>query len=156
MKRFILVVAVLLMTAQAYAQLVPGAGYINSTLNTKYGGNSIEKEVSGGFYAGASYNLIFDDDDTGLGIAPGLYFSMLSARNVESRDFPYLKALTGSVNFREMALNVPVDVTYSFELADGAKIFAYAGPTFQLGLSSKYSSDGLLSLNGIFKCFHRV
>jgi hypothetical protein len=130
----IVLAAALFAGTNAFAQIYPGAGYINSTLSGQYNGNAITPEQSNGFYAGASYNVGLSG---GLSVAPGLYFSMITNTQEGSGGVSGIATVNSKTVFTEMALNVPVMANYSYALTRDAKVFAYAGPTFQLGLSSK-------------------
>lgn len=127
-KIFAAAAAALMMLAagNAYAQISVGAGYLNSTLSSKYNGNKVSEGARGamnGFYLGASYNLRFGE----FGVAPGLYYSFLGGSDT------VLNVTTGAT---EMAINVPVNLNYGYDL-NGVRLFAFAGPTFQFGLMSK-------------------
>lgn len=139
MKKIIALVfaAALFAGTNAYAQLSAGAGYINSNLSGRYNGNKQDPQNSNGFYAGASYNVPVA---SGLCVAPGAYFSMLT--NTSESGVSVLGISQNSKStFTEMALNVPLLFNYGVNLASDAKVFAFAGPTFQFGLSSKVVTD---------------
>ncbi len=129
MKKIFAAAAALLMLAgaNAFAQISVGAGYLNSTLDSKYNGNKVSEGARGsmnGFYVGASYNLKFGE----FGIAPGIYYSFLGGSD---------KAILNTdVKAVEQAINVPVNFNYGYNL-NGVRLFAFAGPTVQFGLSSK-------------------
>lgn len=127
-KFFVAAAAALMMLAgtNAYAQLSVGAGYLNSTLSAKYDGKAYDAGALGamnGFYVGGSYNLKFGE----FGIAPGIYYSFLAGSN---------EVLTVVTKASEQAINVPINFNYGYNLS-GVRLFAFAGPTFQFGLSSK-------------------
>ncbi|MBO6170337.1 MAG: outer membrane beta-barrel protein [Bacteroidales bacterium] len=149
MKRFcVIIAAILLSGSMSFAQIVPGAGYVHSTIS--YSGNGSSSSTSqSGFFAGAS--MVVDIPAVnGLGFVPGLYFSLITESKQDSATIPYLGTQSAKSTFTEMAFNVPTVLKYSFALSGGAKVFAYAGPTFQLGLSSKTRVDasGIISGSG--------
>ena len=114
----------------AFAQLSVGAGYLNSTLSAKYDGKAYDAGALGamnGFYVGGSYNLKFGE----FGIAPGIYYSFLTGSDT---------VLTVTTKAVEQALNVPLYLNYGYSL-NGVRLFAFAGPTFQFGLSSKTNNE---------------
>lgn len=111
--------ALLLVGTNASAQLSVGAGYLNSSEKTQ--AKNVEKADLNGFYAGAHYNVPLV---AGLGVAPGLYVDMLFGKQEAN-------------NYTELALNVPVNLNYSFVLGRDTKVFVYAGPVFQYGLLSR-------------------
>ena len=135
MKKIIAIVlaAALFAGTNAFAQLYPGAGYINSTLSGQFNGNAQDPVNSNGFYAGASFNVALPG---GLAVAPGLYASLITNTS-EGGVSLFGVSQNSKSTFTEIALNVPVMANYTYALNRDAKVFAYAGPTFQLGLSSK-------------------
>ena len=133
----IVLAAALFAGTNAFAQLYPGVGYINSTLSGQYNGNAVDPVNSNGFYAGASFNVALTG---GLAVAPGLYASLItntSEGGVSGNLFGYTLSQSSKSTFTEIALNVPIMANYTYALNRDSKVFAFAGPTFQLGLSSK-------------------
>ena len=131
MKKFIAIAAALvLFGTQAFAQFSVGAGYINSTQSGKY------KDIQGnwqknkntidlnGAYVGANYTIDLGDLVNGLGITPGVYFTLLAGKD---------KDIT-TLSYTDVAANVPININYGFDLTGAFKLFAYAGPIFQLGI----------------------
>lgn len=116
----------MLIGTQAFAQLSVNGGYINSQLATPN-----VKSGSNGAYAGVSFNLPVVG---ALGVAPGIYYSGLFSKNTELFGF-------GTGSFQEHAINVPVYLNYTIELARDTNFFIYGGPTAQYGLSSKVKHD---------------
>lgn len=142
MKKIIVIAAVLLLLGiQAKAQLVTGAGYIYSS--EKYAKVDEKTPYHGGF-VGVSYNIPVV---AGLGVAPGVYASLLihkEAANAGSAKTNY--NIAGSR--REVAVNIPVHVTYSLKLGSNIGLFAYAGPMFQVGLINTTTVTGSVSILG--------
>lgn len=136
----ILAASLMLLGTQAYAQLVVGAGYLHNiessknTSNNKAVGDPVHLN---GFYVGASYNIQFAKY---FGVAPGFYVDMLfqSKNNASGGTFGGV-LLSGSVsyNYTEVALNLPVNLTFKMPIGDNADIFAFAGPTFQYGVMAR-------------------
>lgn len=145
MKRIIgltLAAILLLMGTRAQAQIVAGAGYLYSSEKT----TSIDGTTPyHGFYLGASYNIALG---SGFGVAPGLYASFL-LHNVNSNAGSAKTGYNVDGNDREFALNVPVRVTYNYDLGGGRSIFAFAGPAFQLGLTNSTTVTGSVSVLGL-------
>lgn len=134
----------LLVGTEAYAQLVPGVGYLLS-LETSNTSSDSETTPFHGFYAGVSYNIPIV---AGLSVAPGLYANMLFRNGHEE----YREGFAGLYlqgSYREFALNVPVNVAYSIELAGDMAIRFFAGPVFQYGLMSKTNYSGSLTIPGV-------
>lgn len=141
MKKFfatILAASMMFAGINASAQILVGAGYINSELSGQYNGNKVDPENSNGFYAGASFNLPLSGD---FGIAPGAYFSLITKTSAGGGSVLGV-SYSGKSTFTEMALNIPVLANYTYALNNDTKFFAYAGPTFQLGLQSQTASEG--------------
>lgn len=133
MKRFvsiILAASMMLAAQSSFAQVIVGGGYLNSTLNTE-GSNPSN---ANGAYAGASFNLPVAE---GLSVAPGIYWSMLTSKDVSSLG----NWITTTGTFTEHALNVPVLLNYGVNFGANSKFFVFAGPTAQYGLSSTVRTD---------------
>lgn len=142
----VLTAALLLAGTRANAQLMLGAGYLNSAETlTNTSSNNAEKADLNGFYAGVTYNIPIA---AGLGLAPGVYASMLFGQTASSYNGSFLSA-SSSNKYNEMAINAPVNLTFSYKVNRDFKVFAYAGPVFQYGLSSKNTVDGKASIGGI-------
>ena len=139
MKKFfstLLAASLMLLGTQAFAQMSVNAGYLNSTLASK---NSSAN--ANGAYAGVSFNIPVAG---GLGIAPGVYYSMITGKTLDLGSIA-----TGTLT--EHAINVPVYVNYGFGLSRDTKFFIFGGPTVQYGLASSTKlSSGLIdgSVNG--------
>lgn len=134
-----LLAAALLLASTAHAQLQVGAGYLNSTLTQA----SKEASVTNGFYAGLSYNIPVV---AGLGVAPGLYYSMLGGKNTGGVNFFGLASTSTESKFSESAINLPVYLNYGIQMAKDFKFFVFAGPTVQYGLSSTTKSNTTVSV----------
>ena len=133
--------SLLLISSQAFAQLVPGAGYFFASEKT---GNS-DAVANHGFYVGTSYNIALG---SGFGVAPGLYLDMLVHGQTAAAGSSIASAyLVG--RYREFALNLPINLNYSLDFTDNLSLVIFAGPTFQLGLSSETTVTGEASFLGI-------
>lgn len=141
MKKIAILVAAFMLSAPVFAQMIPGAGYINSTLSS---GSSSESQ--NGLYAGASMEMGVPSVK-GLTFVPGAYLSLITATGTTSGDFIIISGSTKST-FTEVAINVPAYFKYGIDFNGGARVFAYAGPTAQLGLFSKTNTDSQSS--GLF------
>ena len=128
-----------LMTASTYkrkslnTKLSLNAGYLNSTLKSDNSSSN-----ANGAYAGVSLNIPLAG---GLGIAPGVYYSMLTSKSGDNADILGIP-VSGSSTFMEHAINVPLYLNYGIELASDTRVFLFGGPTFQYGLASKVTLDG--------------
>lgn len=141
MKKIAILVTAFMLSAPVFAQIIPGAGYINSTLSS---GSS--SDTQNGLYAGASMEMGVPSVK-GLTFVPGAYLSLITATGTTSGDFIIISGSTKST-FTEVSINVPAYFKYSIDLNGGARVFAYAGPTAQLGLFSKTNTDSQSS--GLF------
>ena len=142
MKKFlstILAASLMLLGTTAFAQMSVNAGYLNSTETTKGSSNSVN---SHGAFAGVSFNIPLAG---GLGIAPGVYYSMITNKSAAAGNIFGLN-ISGASTFMEHALNVPVYVNYGFALAPDTKFFVFGGPTAQYGLAS--TTKGEIGVGG--------
>ncbi len=150
----VLSAALVLLGTQAKAQLSVGAGYLNSTETTTItNSNNSSSAGLNGIYVGGQYNLPIV---AGLNIAPGLYLDMLfggSKSEAAGTVFGIPVSANGSVKYTELALNIPVNLNYTFHVGSDFNVFLYAGPVLQYGLLSKSSANagasaGAISIGG--------
>lgn len=120
--------ALMLIGSEAFAQLAVGAGYFSATdkstvtvLNTE----TTSKGSFDGFYVGATYGIDLSSVTEGLGFEPGV-----------AANFGFDKD-DNKVNYKDFALQVPLNLKYAYELDGDLKIFALAGPALQFGLLKK-------------------
>lgn len=142
----VLAAALMLLGTQAKAQLNIGVGYLNSTEIDTQTSNNKELDRTGlnGIFVGASYNIEIVD---GLGVAPGFYVNALFAEQTWSGGIsilPIVGSVTGT--YRDVALNVPINLNYKYEVNGNFGIFAYAGPVFQYGVSCKTTYHGSIKI----------
>ena len=133
MKKFfsiLLAASLMLLGTQAFAQMSVNAGYLSSSLKT---GNADPSNANGA-YAGVSFNVPVAG---AFGIAPGVYYSMITSKNFASLG----SILSASGTFVEHAINVPVYLNYGIDLARDTNVFIYGGPTLQYGLASTVKTD---------------
>ena len=134
MKKFFVIVAMLLAGFSASAQINIGAGYMWDFWAQKNGSSKAGSRSMSGVYAGVSYNIQIVE---GLGLAPGAYFSWATGIDLDKNGDKCKETVNGkevSLSSTHMALTIPVHITYSMDLGPG-KAFAYLGPAFQYGLS---------------------
>ena len=139
MKKFfstLLVAALMLVGTNAFAQMSFNAGYLNSTQS--FDGSSSKSINSHGAFAGISFNIPISG---GLGIAPGVYYSMITNKSGGAGTILGIPA-SASSTFMEHAVNVPVYLNYGIDLARDTKVFFYGGPTVQYGLASSTTLAG--------------
>ncbi len=119
--------SLMLLGTSAYAQLAVGAGYVNSKQTLKTSQTTFSAPTNG-FYAGLEYNVPVGDF---FGLSAGVNFEYLMSKNYS------LSVVSG--DFKEQYINAPVHINVGFPLADGIRLFAFAGPTFSYALSGKVS-----------------
>lgn len=130
MKKIILSIALVAIAASsAMAQVGVGVGYLSSTATSKISDSS-SSTTSNGFYAGGDYDVNVAKN---LYIAPGLYYGFTQYKTEGS--VGSLASATSTTTDQYLA--VPVNVKYSYPVASNIKLFAYAGPRLDFGLSSK-------------------
>ncbi|MBR5661520.1 MAG: PorT family protein [Bacteroidales bacterium] len=133
MKKFfstLLAASLMLIGTQAFAQTSVNAGYLNSSQSfSESNSNSIN---SNGAYAGVSFNIPLAG---GFGIAPGLYYSMITNKSGSTGSILGIP-VSASSTFMEHAVNVPLYLNYNLNLASDSNFFIFAGPTAQYGLAS--------------------
>lgn len=121
----------MLVGTSAFAQASLGAGFVHGKTDIDVSLLGIAtKEVDAslnGFYVGGSYNIPVGT--SGLGIAPGLYFSYLTKDNAD------LAVTKGDLT--ETYFTVPVDLNLGVPVADGVRFIVFGGPTLSYGLTSK-------------------
>ena len=131
MKKLIAIAAALVLVGtQAFAQLSVGAGYLNSTeITTRQTNDGVKKNSQdlNGFYAGANYTIGLDGLVEGLAVTPGAYASMLFGTNKDNTN----------VSYRDLSVNIPINISYGFNLTSDFKLMAFAGPIFQIGIINK-------------------
>lgn len=121
----------MLIGTSAFAQASLGAGYVYGKTNIDVNILSIlttEVDASlNGFYLGGSYNIPVGT--SGLGIAPGLYFSYLTKDNAN------LAVAEGDLT--ETYFTAPIDLNLGVPVGDGLRFIVFGGPTLSYGLTSK-------------------
>ena len=122
--------SLMLLGTQAFAQISVNAGYLNSAQS--FNNSDVKSINSNGAYAGVSVNLPLAG---GFGIAPGLYYSMITNKDGSSGSILGIPVSVSST-FMEHAINVPLYLNYNLNLASDSNFFIFAGPTAQYGLSS--------------------
>ena len=144
--------SLMLLGTQAFAQVVPGAGYlhvIENSKNIKSGESTGDAFHTNGFYLGASYKIRLGDY---FGVAPGFYVDMLF-KSVNKDNGATIAGIpiggSASYNYTEVALNIPVNFSFKYEFTDNAAFVVFAGPTFQYGVMARSTFHGAVSIGGI-------
>jgi hypothetical protein len=136
MKKIIVLAAALLLGWQARAQVVANAGYVHAfetmkSANYLTEGFDYDHASLDGFFAGANYYLSLDSVLDGLAAMPGANLSMLFGRYWYDDDF----------KVRELALNLPLQASYTYEINESLKVFGQTGPTLQFALTHKVKDN---------------
>ena len=126
MKKFILIAAALFVGTLAQAQIVANAGYIHAFENSKYSAITGDTYTPyqgslDGFYVGASYYYSLDRYVSGLAVLPGANISALFGRH----------AKYNTCGVSEVALNIPVQASYTYQINDNCHVFGQTGPALQ-------------------------
>ncbi len=144
--------SLMLLGTQSFAQIVPGAGYLHVIEQAKYadsGESAADDFHTNGFYVGASYKIGLGDY---FGVAPGFYVNMLF-KSVNKDNGATIAGIpvggATSYNYTEIALNVPVNVTFKYHFTDNVGFVAFAGPTFQYGVMARSTFHGSLSIGSL-------
>lgn len=137
MKRIITVATIaafLLIGGKAYGQFTMGAGYLNVTERID---NTPIKGIANGFYVGPTVHTNLMGT---LSLNTGLYYSMLMSSEPFILDYDEVGSMA---NTKEHSLYVPFTANLSIVFNENFVPFIYAGPTLQMGLSSKtvYNAD---------------
>lgn len=144
MKKIIVIAAALLLGFQAKAQIIADAGFAVAFENTRNDLGYYHPSNMFGVFAGANYYYNLDNIVDGLAVLPGANLSVLIGRYWDNRDY----------RTREIALNIPLQASYTYEINDKIKVFGQTGPTLQLALAHKVSHQGntysLLNKNNDF------
>ncbi len=128
----LVVLAAMLVSQSASAQLRVGVGYGLSQHRVK-AGNVIKKSNGNGFYLTGTYNIDLLSGNWGVfGLEPGLVYSYYGDGEKDTYAGIDVKS-----SLREHYLDVPVFAKYGYDFIPG-KLGAYAffGPQFSFGLAS--------------------
>ncbi len=141
----LLAASLMLIGTQAHAQLATGAGYLFASETTSTSNSKADAIPHHGFYLGGSYNIPIV---AGLGVAPGFYVDMLLYHYDYSAGTSFIG---GSISERytELAVNVPVNLTYSFEFGRDLALRLFAGPVFQCGVLARSTYNESVNIGPI-------
>ena len=143
MKKIIITLSVLAAAAgMAIAQPSIDAGYLYSMNKEMIASNVIDAS-SQGFFVGASYtyNLV-----SGLDVNAGLYYNYLTSNDSDSANI--IGDINGSYDLRlnEHYISLPINLRFGTFVADGIKLFAFAGPSLSYCVSSTTRYNASLDL----------
>ena len=135
MKKIIVLAAALLIGLQAQAQIVANGGFAVAFENAKvdgFDGYYSHPSALFGVYAGGNYYYSLDNIVDGLAVMPGANLSLLFGRHWDFSD----------VKVRELALNLPLQACYTYEINKDLSVFGQTGPTLQFALTHKAITSG--------------
>ena len=127
MKKIIVAAAMLLMGIAASAQVHIGGGYAWQTFTQS---DSDLYWSLDGAYGGASFNIKVNEY---VGIAPGAYFIWATGPLMQKKE----KRPDTSFGLDMMELQIPLNVTFGFNVGNAGKLFIYGGPALGVNLSAK-------------------
>ena len=127
MKKIIVAATMLLMGIAASAQVHIGGGYAWQTFTQP---DSDLYWSLDGAYGGASFNIKVNEY---VGIAPGAYFIWATGPLMQKKE----SKPDTSFGLDMMELQIPLNVTFGFEVGNAGKLFIYGGPALGLNLSAK-------------------
>ena len=131
----VLAAGLLLAGTTAYAQISVGAGYSNVTQRIKASG--INKDITmHGLYAGMDYSIPISEN---ISIVPGLYYEFSNGSADKLLNIGAASALLKG-RLEEHYIDIPFKFMFSIPY-QGNKFFAFAGPTANIGVSSKLKGD---------------
>lgn len=127
MKKIVTLVIAALISANAFAQISVGAGYMGSLTREKLDGIKKMRTLNAnGAYLGAGYTIALRND---WALTPGLYYSFASSNET------WMKGLAESNGrLNEHYVTIPVHFSKSWD-----DFFVYMGPSLEIGLSSIYT-----------------
>ena len=125
MKKLMIMAVALLTAGIASAQVTYSLGYVKSDATVKVGNATTASHLNG-FTISVDDNINLAGD---LNVAPGVGMVM----SFREKD---------NLKYTRFGLYVPVDFNYGFALGSDVKLFVYAGPTFDLGLTYKGKYNG--------------
>lgn len=138
MKKFLFTIALIIAgTSTANAQLGFSAAYVHQTNVARVGDTSREAVYNGGS-AGMEFKIPLVE---GISLLPGANLSFL----LSGTDEISLFSLPYKGQYKEVNVNIPIEIRYDFDIASDTDFFVYAGPSISYGLSSKFSYESLLS-----------
>jgi hypothetical protein len=135
----VLVVALAAVATNASAQLGIKAGYVSSSDKLKANSVTISPSGQNGFLVGINYDIALSS--WGLSIRPGVNYTYIGGESAASTVIGFLGI---NMKEREHALGIPIDFKYAYAFNNGLKLYAFAGPRFNMGLVAgiSYSEDG--------------
>ena len=134
MKKLLLTLAfAVAATVSAFAQIGVTAGYATSTTSYIVGSSSYKDPAMNGAFVEGFYQLPVSSI---LSIEPGIRYTFLTGKTSGS-----LMGATLTGTATEHYIGVPVMAHLQFEFGNDMAFFAFAGPTFEYGISGTYTTS---------------
>ena len=138
MKKVILAAAALAVSISSFAQISVGAGYVNDayrqTINISDNTTNNSSFANNGFYLEGAYSYPLTTD---FSLSAGLRFSWLGRTETGNYDLGSIHVGDATSKTKEMYLSIPVTANYAYAVNKDVRVFAFAGPSLAIGLSSK-------------------
>jgi len=125
MKRIVILIAGLALLGAAQAQVSVNAGYSDARIKA----SGQRAYWQGGAFGGLTYNVALGSH---LGIAPGAYLNFAESSGNTNDGY----TVTNS-RYREISADIPLHLTFRVDVAEGASIYAFAGPELNCGISAQ-------------------
>ena len=142
-----MVAALVMVSAAASAQFSVNAGYVNSKSTVK------DDKALNGITAGVGYDMNIQG---GFGLSYGLNYTYSWNKEKMSESMPGFDKIEVESKVVSHSLDIPVRLTYTYEVSDNFKVFGFAGPKFvyAIGGSQKTTLDndlikGMLETAGV-------
>ena len=126
--KFAVFAVLLAMAGSLSAQTMINGGFKLTLLQT----NKQDLDVYGGYYAGFTQNVILSRH---VGVAPGIYFNHISGEKEST-----VAGATIHSTLNENAIAIPVPINVMMHITDVSMFYIFAGPEFNIGISSKGES----------------
>ena len=126
--RFALFATLLAMAGSLSAQTMINGGFKLTLLQT----NKQDLDVYGGYYAGFTQNVILSRH---VGVAPGIYFNHTAGEKEST-----VAGVVTHSKLNENAIAVPIPINVMIHLTDVSMLYIFAGPEFNIGITSKSES----------------
>ena len=137
MKKIILTLILVAAAAtSAFAQFGVGVGVARGMMNTKDAPD--ESLVTSGLYLEGTYIMPIAG---GLSFVPGLRYTLLGNSDASGIDIEDIDIADIKASITEHYISVPLMLQYNLKLGE-LGLFAFAGPTIELGLASDLSISG--------------
>lgn len=133
----------IVVAVNANAQFGVKFGYTSQSTKMSSEGISIKPKAQSGFYAGFNYDIT--TPAKGFTVRPGLIYMYSGGKSLFGDALAYeLEVSSNKIKDQSHSVMVPIDLKYAYNLSDDFKIYAFAGPRAEVGISylATYKSGG--------------